>query len=354
MNSRDRILAAMYLEEPDQVPFYDFLDNPKLLEEISGKKGVRTNGTPEEYLKLHQALHLDMISVYEDGLYETKKVTADCQEDEWGIRWRPQEATFVGFYIGGPIKDEKDLENFRPPDPSDPNRFDTTRSIVKLADGKIAVGGVVAGPFNHTFLLMGGLESFVRNLYLHPSLVTRLIRIVKDYFMEVGKRFTEIGTDVVMIIDDYGQKGGPLMSPKLYRQYIIPALKEMVDSFRKRGTAVFLHSDGNVNLVVEDLIELGIQCLNPIERKAGMDLKQMKESYGERLCLNGNVDATTVLASGDPGRIREQVKECFEIAAPGGGYIFGTDGGEIPPHASAEATRFMFDTALKCRRYECA
>jgi uroporphyrinogen decarboxylase len=352
MNSRDRILAAMYLEEPDEVPLFDFIVNPRTLEGITGKKGVRVNGAPDEYLEANKALHLDMIAVYEDGMpWKTKIVAPGLEEDEWRIRWRPREDAFIGFYAGGPIRNEEDLETFQIPDPHAPGRLQTAKAVLKIVDGQMAVGSVVNGPFTHAFMLNGGLDNFVRNLYVNPRFASRLVEMAKDFYIELGKQCIDLGSEVLIVADDYGHKGGPLISPKLFREYIFPALKEMIDCFKKRGAAIFFHSDGNVNLIMDDLVRMGIQCINPIERKAGMDLEEIKRRYGERVCLHGNLDATGLMYKGTRQDIHKQVKECYEIGAPGGGYIFGTDGGEIPPHVSPETAKFTFDTALKYRAY---
>ncbi|MCW4020852.1 MAG: uroporphyrinogen decarboxylase family protein, partial [Candidatus Bathyarchaeota archaeon] len=102
--------------------------------------------------------------------------------------------------------------------------------------------------------------------------------------------------------------------------------------------------------IMDDLIELGIDGLHPLERKAKMDIGEVKSLYGDKICLIGNVDASVILPLGSHEEITSQIKECIETAAPGGGYIFASDH-SIHPGIPENRAKFLFETAEKYRKY---
>ena len=156
--------------------------------------------------------------------------------------------------------------------------------------------------------------------------------------------------DLIWIADDLGMVDGPFLSPDAFRSVIFPYFREIVDAYKKRGVKVLLHSDGQIMSLMDDLVDMGLDGVHPIERKAGMSLQEMKVKYGDKLTLIGNVDATEVLPHGKEEDVRRQVLECLRIAAPGGGYILASDHsiheGVLPENAFT-----MFRLARKYGRY---
>ena len=191
---------------------------------------------------------------------------------------------------------------------------------------------------------------FVRAVYSTPKSVQRLLDRIKDYIIEVGKGFIEIGVDIIWIADDLGMVNGPFLHSNTFRKIIFPYFKEIIHSFKKRKVKVLLHSDGQIMSLLDDLVKMGLDGIHPIERKAGMNLREMKEKYGDELTLIGNVDATEVLPHGGVEDIKKQVLECLLTAAPGGGYILASDHSiheGIPPENAVA----MFKLARKYGKY---
>ena len=124
--------------------------------------------------------------------------------------------------------------------------------------------------------------------------------------------------------DDLGYRNTSLFSPKLYKELILEAHRLICDYFHNKDIKVFLHSCGCVKELIPYFIEAGIDCLQPLEVKAGMDIIELKKEYGEKLAFMGGIDVR--LMSGDnPARIEEEIKTKFEIAKKGGGYIYHSD-----------------------------
>jgi uroporphyrinogen decarboxylase len=146
-----------------------------------------------------------------------------------------------------------------------------------------------------------------------------------DFFLEAGTRLVAAGVAGIIVSDDYGFKTGPFFSPKMFKEYVLPFLTELVQTFAGLGVPVLLHSDGNINSLLDEIVATGISGLHPVEREAGMDLADLKKRYGKEICLFGNVSSTTTLSRGTEQDVEREVKECLEIAAPGGGYVLGSD-----------------------------
>ncbi|HID90905.1 TPA: hypothetical protein EYP44_02990, partial [Candidatus Bathyarchaeota archaeon] len=169
------------------------------------------------------------------------------------------------------------------------------------------------------------------------------------FMAEIGKRFIDAGVDGLWAGGDIAYKNGPFFSPELYRKLLQPAHRRMFAPFRRRRLPVIYHCDGNVNLLIPDLIEAGITALQPLEVKAGMDVRELKERYGDRLALMGNIDVR-VLSSDNPDEIRGEVATKTSIAGQGGGYVIGSDH-SIPPSVSLRSYRLFLKAARKYGTY---
>ncbi len=133
--------------------------------------------------------------------------------------------------------------------------------------------------------------------------------------------------DVITIGDDYGENKGPIFSPRLFRKFFKPRLEEVCDYIKKKSNVkIFLHSCGSITPLIPDLIEVGIDILNPVQINAkNMDPKFLKENYGDDLTFwGGGVDTRNVLPIKSPNDVKKHVKELLEIFAPGGGYVWNT------------------------------
>jgi uroporphyrinogen decarboxylase len=323
----------------------------KSLEGILGEKGVRTD-TPEKYVKVHHLLGLDLICAFSNGPEATTvkhetRTSAKETIDEWGMRHREIEG--MGWYLKGPIKNIDDFERYEPPDPSQLDRVRTAKEIVKLVKGDLAIAGIVGGPFTISWLL-SGFDLFAKAIYTNPRGVQKLLQKLTKFAISLGESFIEAGVDIIWIPDDLGTVDGPFLSPNIFQHMIFPYFKEIVNSFKKHGVKVLLHCDGQVMPLVDDLIEMGMDGLHPIERKAGMNLAKIKIKYGDKLAFVGNVDAKGVLPYGTEEDIKKQVIECLKTAAPGGGYILASDHSiheGVPP----KNAKIMFKLARKYGKY---
>jgi len=350
MNSRDRVFEALEHREADRVPLTDHIYRPESLERVLGRPEVRVT-TPELYVKVHRVLGLDLIATYIDGgdvsfTIPTGSVGGEVV-DEWGIRWRIVDN--MPWYVDGSLKTAEDFESFYPPDPHDPKWFPSAEGVVKLVNREMAVATLVEGPFTRVWYLTG-LQIFMKALYMAPKSLRTLIDRMTKFQIELGKGYIDRGVDIIWLDEDLGDVNGPLMRPTLFREHIVPYLKQMVDTFKAKGARILIHSDGNIMPLVEDLIRIGVEGIHPIERAAGMNLAVMKQRYGGEVTLIGNVNSKTVLQDGPFEAIEAQVRECIHDAAKGGGYILASDH-SIHVGIPSENVKFMFEAARRHGKY---
>lgn len=177
-----------------------------------------------------------------------------------------------------------------------------------------------------------GCQSYIRSDELLPLLLTDpewirdMIETQADMAIEMAKILMAEGYefDAAFLYNDMGYRKAPFFSPRIYRELIQPADRRMCDFFHQHDMPVILHSCGNVRPLIPDLIEAGIDCLQPLEVKAGMDLVELKREYGDYMAFMGGIDVRA-MADPDPRAIEEEIARKIPVAKVGGGYIYHSD-----------------------------
>jgi uroporphyrinogen decarboxylase len=254
--------------------------------------------------------------------------------DEWGIGWRmPKEGGFYYDMYYHPLAGADSLDEFKNypfPDPVDDARFDSLRAQTEaaVAQGKaVALAGPCAG-IAEVCSWLRGYEKYYIDLALNQDYVaTMLDRLVefKSAFWE--RALAEIGhmVDVVVEADDLGGQNAPLISPRTYRTLIQPRHQRLFSFIKDQAPVkVFYHSCGAIRKLIPDLVDAGIDILNPVQISAAdMDLFELKREFGQNLVFwGGGVDTQGVLGTATPGEVRSHVRQNIEALAPGGGFVF--------------------------------
>jgi len=232
----------------------------------------------------------------------------------------------------GLITDWQSFERYRFPRRADFDyrNFEEVRRYLPEGLGVIGQYGDI---FTMVWELMG-FEQFSLALYDNPELVARLFDIIGDLVLSMFEYFAQSEVvDVLWYSDDIAYASGAMLSPQVLRQYFFPWLKKIGDLARKYNKPLIYHTDGKLDVLMEDIIACGVDALHPIEPKA-MILADVKARWGDRLCLIGHVDVD-LLARGTPEEIRQKVKENIEVAAYNGGYCVGS-GNSVPDYVPFE------------------
>lgn len=320
MKPRERFLTALEHGVPDAIPIYDMGVDEELVLRIMGAREYSL----ELGVKCLRWLGLDAVTAWP----ETFPVTHFKDEkgrrgyvDEWGRKRIVTEDGTV-WYAGGVIATREDFESWAWPDPNVPERYVNVKRVLELS-GDMAVVGFVGGPLERAALGRSH-ERFLADVHADPSFVVDHMRKVCDYWIEVGKIEVELGVDALVLADDYAYKTGPFFSPETFKRLVLPLLKREVSAFKKLGVRVIHHSDGYIVPLLPLLIEAGVDAVHSLEPAAGVDIGWVKEKYGDRLVLVGNIDCDTLLPSAPPHEVGRVVGETIAKAGRDGGYILSS------------------------------
>ncbi len=214
--------------------------------------------------------------------------------DEWGVTWQehPYETPFgTGHYtemVGFPLAQDEAIESYLPPDPNRPELYlDSERVIREYGDEYWIVGVTVTTIFETAWALRG-YERLLMDLLMNPELADRILDIPFRYHLAAAERLAAMGVDMIWTGDDIGSQKGMLFHPDTWRRFFKPRMAELVSRVKaiNPDLKVAYHTDGDVREVIPELIEIGIDVLNPVQ-PACMDPAELKRDYGDRAAVLG-------------------------------------------------------------------
>ena len=329
MTGRERYLGALHGAAIDRVPLHEMHWNKAFVEQVLGTPLSPYHNADDE-VAVARATGVDMVWTVPLGFtgVATIQLHGDTSEefvDEWGTSWGTNAQSWPAAWSNGDVVNSReDWKRLRIPDPNLPVRFEQPRRFVELAGGEFAVVGGVRGPFSAAWML-AGLINMSTWLYDDPELLSDMLTVMSRWNTQLALGLVACGVDAILIHDDWGMNKSTFISPDDWRELVFPCMTAEVETIAATGVPVMLHSDGNLNALMEDIVRLPICALNPLQRSAAMNLVDTKRRYGDRLCLVGNVDATQTLPNGSPDDVEREVLECLRDAAPGGRYILAPD-----------------------------
>ena len=192
-------------------------------------------------------------------------------------------------------------------------------------------------------------------MYDEPELVDLVMKYMVDYYAAVSQRIFDAAADVIDIFfigNDLGSQRAPLLSPELFERFILPHLKRLIDLGHSYGLKVQLHCCGGFAPLIRPLIEAGLDGLHAIQPSCyGMDLKKLKNDFGDRILFNGAIDSHHVLIEGTPETVRAETRKVLDIMAPGGGYVAGASHDTILEETPVENVLAMFETVREYGTY---
>lgn len=373
MTSRERLLTALRHQEPDRVPIdwgggttgieVEAYDRLKALLGFEGQTKTFVRDHVEIDGPILQRFGIDTryVRVGAPRAYRFELGPDNSYVDIWGTRWRKPPSSLYYDMVDFPIQNATldDLKRYRWPDPHDPGRTDGLREwarrLAEETDYAVVLDVAGFGVFEQGWALRG-FENFLADLIAEPEFAEAVIQGVADYQIALyGRVLAEVGSyvNVVMVAEDLGTQSGPMVSPETYRRMIKPAQKRVWQFIKSRTDArLFLHSCGAVRAFIPDLIEIGVDILNPVQVTAkGMDPKDLKAEFGKDLTFwGGGCDTQKVLTFGTPGEVEMEVRRRISELAPGGGFVFNQVH-NVQPQVPAENVVRMLDTALEYGRY---
>jgi uroporphyrinogen decarboxylase len=383
MSSRERVLRTLNHQVPDRVPidlggfqtgihkkaYAELLDYFGIEEEIVTLDPVQQLAKPSEEILERFKVDIRYVCAHGPDSFKggVETNTRDGRlwhdlKDEFGVVWSmPDDQQLYMDISHHPLADAviDDIADYPFPDGSDSTRSTGVReqALQMRNEAPYAISTGIGGVVYEYCWYMRGLERWFMDMVDNPEFCEVLLDETLKFWMDYYSVFMdEVGdiVDVVMIGDDLAAQDGPLFSPKFYRKVVKPRQKRLVQHIKSLTNAkIWYHTCGSCVEYIPDLIDNGIDILNPLQISAeGMDPKKLKDRFGEELVFwGGGIDAQHVLPFASPGEVKEHVRRNIEIFKPGSGYVFNNVH-NIQAGVPAENIVALFDAAYEFGFYK--
>ena len=354
MTSRERVLAALDHRVPDRPPLNYF-------------------GTPETTQKLLSSLRLEdneELSRYlgADMRYVSPRYVGPRQYcgasgfssgglDMWGVFWKPVRNKYCTYYevARHPLSEAstlKELEDHAWPNPDWLSVERLRQEIRAINEPERRAIVLPAGSFFEAAWYLRGFENLLADMLERPGMVEYLLMRVTQFFKEVTMRAVEASDgqiDLVWSSSDVGTQNGMMFSPALWREQIKPWHREFIEPFKRMGLKTRYHTDGSVVPIIEDLIEMGLDLLDPIQPNTrDMDAENLNARFGGRISFYGGVDTQGLLPYGTAREVEEEVLRLIRVLGSRGGYVVAASNA-VQPDVPVDNILTLYRTAREYR-----
>ena len=334
LTHRERVLAAINHEIPDRCPMQVCFtpEFNKRLRDHYKCKGYTFNPKEDDEINLDLEFltDQDMLLSWVGWTDETKISYTPGDEfyDKWGVLRRAVEYTTPfgkGIYtelVGHPLADESKISSYKCPDPDKPELYTGVEGLIKNYKDEYWIVGVAVTTMFETAWAMRGFEQMLMDFIVNPELVDKLFDIAWNYHFSVANNLVNKGVDMIWIGDDVGAQNRMLISPDIWRRFFKEKMALFISSLKKINPEIKIayHSDGYITPIIPELIEIGVDILNPIQ-PGSMDPVEIKKNFGDKLCLWGTIDEQHTLPFTNPETVKKEVAERIRTIGRDGGLI---------------------------------
>lgn len=317
MNSKERVKAALNFEEPDRVPVM-----ATYVPEVTGRlRAVKGN---DEY-DIGIAMGNDCVKTavgLEMSFYASPDPVYTCK---WGIQWR-NVTNYTGHYTeitGHPLAgDDSRLDSYHIPDPLEESQYDHCRELIKrYGKDKWIIGSCQCSIFEASWYLRG-LDQFMVDMAVNEDYAHALMDKVMQFPLNAALKYIALGVDMVWFGDDVSTQSTMMISPAMWRKYLKPRYAKIFAECKKTNPDIRIayHSCGNCDAIIDEMIEIGLDVLNPLQ-PAAINPFEVKRKYGNRLALYGGLDVQYTMPFGTTEEVRADVEKLVGICGKGGGYL---------------------------------
>jgi len=327
MTSRERVLTALKRQGvPDKVPFEISWGafTPLLMKTYRAKTG--SDLPPEEYFDFDTRFVLPgPTRLKTDFSLFFEKLEGEVTFDEWGVGSVPTlyEMPDYKYHPLEKMERVEQIHDFPWPDCGDGYRYVEAGEQVKAYQRR---GYAVCGELYQTLFerawLMRGMQTFMTDFYLEPEIAHAICERITELRIQQARQFAKAGVDVIRLGDDIVTQQGRMMSADTYREFFQSRVKRIVDAAKAVNpeVVVFMHCCGRVEEVIDELMETGIDVLNPLQPECN-DVQRIKQKYGDRLSFWGGIGVQSVMPHGTPDEVRRAVCETAETLGKDGGLL---------------------------------
>lgn len=347
MNKRENILRAIRFEQPEYIPMTFHVNeacwhhyDQNILQDLMEEHRLLF-----PIFKRQKTVHPAYLPTQrKDSPYK----------DPWGCVWETTDDGITGSVHRHPLSDWPAFDQYKAPDPDKtdgtyPISWDNLREQVgmKRANGDIVIGGLTHG---HTFLRLQdirGYENIVFDMSDGDPRLSKLISIVEEFNYRYVMNCLELEPDIMSYPEDLGMQVGPMLSPQLFRKYIKPVYQRLMRPARDRGCIVHMHSDGDIRVLADDLIDGGVEVINLQDLVNGIEW--IRDRFAGRTCIELDIDRQNITALGSPDQIDRLIRKEVEMLGSKKGGLMMIYG--LYPGVPIENIRAVMDAMEKYARY---
>lgn len=363
MTSRERIIKALNFEETEKIPYDIGATTVSGISRIAYENALKSKGLSPEYENIDEydpiqqivqpvhsikeILEIDTHRIGAQRLVGSESVATQNKEgifhltDQFGCHWEfDPKNDFYYNMTNSPLKKygsiKEGLKKYQ-----FPKVADAEEELIRVLDkqaGSITKQGVIAdrncAGITEVAFRIRGYEEFFMDMALDPHGVSLLMEKILEYKLEYWSFFGDyaktrgLNEEILVAVecDDLGTQDSLLFSPEMIKTLIMPIQKQLIKHIKKElpGVKVMFHSDGAIYDLIPDLIDIGVDILNPVQFTAsGMELPRLKKEFGKDIVFwGGGIDTQKTLPHGTPGQVADEVRKNIDILAPGGGFVF--------------------------------
>lgn len=327
---RDRVLMAFEHEQPDCCPHHMGFT------QLSHQKMAEFYGDPHWSGKIGNHFAVTAPAL---GWTETEP---GYWRDGFGVVWNRTVDKDIGIVADYQLK-EPSVGDLRLPDVHEPKLYAHLPTFVEDHPEHFRQANIGFSLFERAWTFRG-MDSLLMDMALHPEFVDELLDVICDWNVAAVHHLAEHKLDCIAFGDDWGQQQGLIMGPNYWRRFIKPRLKRMYDAVHEHDMYVWIHSCGDIEELLPELIDLGVNCFNPFQPEV-LDVTAAKRNFGDRLAFHGGISLQRTLSFGTPAEVRAEVRHRIEVIGRDGGYILSPCHA-VTPDVPAENIHALLDETL--------
>ena len=313
MNGKERVKAAITRQPTDAVPYY-LMRRPEVEAKLKAHLGVEN--IDEE---IGSSLYLFSVP-FTPGVEAPQPGEIFRDGFNVGYEWTERGGMCPRYH---PLADNPTLAGFRLPEVRATDRYAAVQAQIDANSDRFVLGIKYCGLFERAWFLRG-MDNLCIDFIQNPTLVHELMDLLTEFNLTIVRELVKFDVDGVMLGDDWGSQANLIMGPRIWREFIKPRAARLYAEVKAAGKFVFVHSCGNIISIFPDLIEIGVDVINPVQVIA-MDPEEVKRKFGDRITLFGGVSTQKTFPYGTPEDIKREVRQRIEVMGEGGGYILAPD-----------------------------
>ena len=277
----------------------------------------------------------------------------NAAEDDWGCGWATTEHKNMGQVVYSPVEDWSKLATYRPPDAREPFYFERIEGALSEARDRYVVVTSHFGLIDRLHLLHG-FHQTMEDFHVEPEKIEKLLDMILEFkldqFDELHRRFAD-RVHGLFLTDDWGTQQGPFISPRMFEYFFLERYRQLVQRVHDYGWHVILHSCGKVNNLVPYFIEVGVDVMN-MQQPRLYGIEELGQRFAGKICFLTTADIQKTLPSGDPVKIRSEVRDLVKHwSTPDGGFIVFNYGDPEALAVTQESTYVMFQAFSEQMNY---